>query len=161
MRFLITVLILFPLNANAACQVGTQPVLSCTLSGGRNTLDVCLDGEFLSYAYGKAGKTAELELVSHVKDAGYVPWNGIGRSIYEEASFRNRDVTYTVWFAVDRMAEGNPVSGGVVVLQNEAELASLHCDEGTTTAGFFALSDLMDRMGQCWDYETRVWTTCN
>lgn len=160
MRLLMALLALAPLNAYAACPVGSEVVQTCSLSGGKKVLDVCLLQNSVTYAFGNSGKTPDLHLSTPVTQAGYIPWNGVGRSIYEEVSFVNQGVTYLVWYAVDRMVEAHPVSGGIVVGQGGKELASLICDKNTVITGFGALYDRMTSLGQCWNYQTHAWAGC-
>ena len=161
MRILIALLALMPFGAHAACPVGAEVVQSCTLSGGNKVLDVCMEQGAVTYTFGKTGKNPDLRLRASVLQAGYIPWNGIGRSIYEEVSFANQGVTYLVWYAVDRMIDAHPTSGGIVVSQGDTELARLSCDENTVITGFGALYDKMSALGQCWNYETHAWAGCS
>ncbi len=161
MRILIALLILLPVQALAACPAGTQAIQSCTMGGGKKVLDVCLAGDTLGYSYGKVGRSPDLVLRAHVRNANYVPWNGIGRALYEEVRFYNKDVTYIVWGAVDRLTSGNPVTGGVVVEQNGKTLARLECDPNRASYGFEQVYQQMEALGQCWDHTARSWSSCN
>lgn len=161
MRILIALLALMPLSAHAACQAGSEPVQSCSLSGGNKVLDVCLMQDSMSYSFGKAGEDPDLRLSAPITQAGYVPWNGVGRSIYEEVSFYNQGVTYLVWYAVDRTIDAHPISGGIVVRQGDKQLATMSCDENSVITGFDAVYDRMTTLGHCWAYETHEWVDCN
>jgi len=139
LRILIALLTLLPLGAHAGCPVGPVAILSCTLSAGKMVLDVCLSEDMITFTFGETGENPDLSLQAHVKNADYIPWNGIGRSYYEQVSFHNAEVTYIVWGAVDRLSEDHTVSGGVEVVRGDETLAHLQCDENSAVFGFDAI----------------------
>lgn len=147
--------------AQAACPASGVTVLSCTTQEGRKALDVCIEGADVTYAYGPKGGTPELELAVPVAEIAHVPWNGIGRSIWETTTFDNRGHAYEVFISVDRMAEGQPTSGGVSVLKGGAEVARVTCDPGTDVIGLWAISDAKQATGQCWDNTGFAWGACD
>ena len=154
--------------ALAGCPAGTTPILTCTFEHGAKRVDACQDGTTATYAFGKAGQAPDLTLVTPVADLDYTPWPGVGRSIWEEVSFYNQDITYLLWFNYDKVnaieeaqAAGapDPLTAGISVLRGDGEgLASLECDPGSIDTEMDALSDAKERLGLCWDGET--WGPC-
>lgn len=135
--------------------------MSCTLKDGRKVLDVChLHGE-ARYRYGKKGGQPELELSEWIGDLDYLPWNGIGRSIYEEVAFYNGDFRYAVYSAFDRTQESNyPLSGGIVVTNGDQTVAELFCDPGSVNTAIDTLYEQKKIEGFCWDYDSFSWRLC-
>jgi hypothetical protein len=146
----------------ATCPASTQTVLSCTMSNGKKVLDVCQDGDFASYAFGKRGQRADMRLKVSIGVLEYTPWNGIGRAIYEQVIFRNRDVSYVVWSAFERdPGVVDPLRAGIRVEdRNENSLAELRCDAGSIRAGIDSLYAAKERWNMCWSYEQFNWQTC-
>ena len=63
MRVLFATLIGFAAtSAGAECRAPSQTFLSCTLSNGAKTLDVCFDAASLTYRFGKTGAQPDLTL---------------------------------------------------------------------------------------------------
>lgn len=147
--------------AAAACPTGAEPVLSCTARGGAMALDVCLADQEVSYAYGAAGGAPDLRLHRNIADVSARPWNGIGRSLWEEVTFENAGYAYLVFMSVDRMDPAAQPEGGVIVQQGGNDLARVDCDAGSVTAGFWAVSDAKARAGLCWSPERFAWARCD
>lgn len=146
--------------AQADCPKMTA--FSCDIK--KKALEVCLDGGLVSYAFGPAG-APELELTTRVEQAEYVPWGGVGRSIYEEVTFRNGPYGYLVWTANDRqiLDDTSPakVTGGVIVSKAGKQIAALDCTPFTIENGIDALWEAKERAGQCWSREDFAWASCS
>ncbi|MEM6303282.1 MAG: hypothetical protein AAF744_01085 [Pseudomonadota bacterium] len=142
--------------AAQACEPGLANVVSCKI--GSKALQVCAGSGQASYAYGPTG-APELAITQRLEEVEARAWNGVGRSIWEEIGFRNNEVTYTVWAAIDRLEEGNPMSGGVVVSRGETVLADLQCQAGTAQVSTFAVSEAFQAAGYCWDRAAERYTT--
>ena len=125
-------------------------VVDCAI--GSKQLTVCIGGGEASYAFGPKG-APELAITQPLGQAQGTAWAGVGRSIWEEIIFFSGDVSYAVWHSVDRLTEGNPTSGGVVVTKADQTLADLQCKEGTADVSIFAISDGFAAAGFCWDRE--------
>ncbi len=164
MRFLalLTALASSAASAFAACPAGQTPVFRCTFKAGQKFVDVCQSDSRVTYAYGKTGQSPELQLSVLLRDLKYTPWNGIGRAIYEQIVFRNKDVSYVVWSAFERNPElANPLSAGIVVEdQNEKVLAELQCDQGSIDSGIDGLYQAMEDQNMCWSFEAFEWQGC-
>lgn len=146
--------------AGAACLPDETTVLSCTARNGAKTIDMCMAGGYVRYAFGPRGGAPELTLSVPVRDIEHHPWNGIGRSIWESTTFRNAGHAYEVYISVDRVAENNPTSGGVTVLNSGTPIAQVDCDPGTATITIWAISDAREALGLCWDTSDFRWTAC-
>jgi hypothetical protein len=158
MRALVTALILIPLiplSAQAACRGET--LLSCTINGGK-ALEVCLNGDTLTYAYGPPGRP-ELRLSEPLSNGTYTPWNGIGRAIWESIAFQNDGYIYEVYASFDRLVENTVQEHGVSIFKGDSLVTSLACDPGAVAAPFDGLYDVMQRQGYCWNRDSFVWGT--
>ena len=144
--------------AFAACVPADGTVLSCTAGGGSKALDVCIGGTDISYRYGPRGGTPDLTLRAHVAQVEHQPWPGIGRTIWENTTFRNGSYAYEVHGAFDKFDQTN--SGGVTVYRDGAEIASVSCDPGSVTLGIWAVSDAKRALGICWDPGRQAWGGC-
>lgn len=157
--FLTFLLVTVATAAQAACP--TTEIFSCQVKS--KTVEVCLGAGTVTYTYGRPGKP-ELDLSATVQQAEYTPWAGVGRSIYEEVTFRNGPYAYLVWAALDRhvLDEKNPekISGGVLVFKNEAEIASLSCKPFTIRNNIDALYEAKTAAGQCYVREDGAWGAC-
>lgn len=144
--------------AFAACVPEGGTVLSCTAGGGAKSLDVCISGSDITYRYGPRGGAAELTLRAHVAQVEHQPWPGIGRAIWENTTFRNGSYAYEVHAGFDKIDQTD--SGGVTVFRGGAEIASVSCDPGSVTTGFWAVSDAKKAHGLCWDLNSHGWGGC-
>ncbi len=156
MRRVLTALCLCaPLPAFADC--ADLSVMTCSLSGGAKTLQVCQAGDAVAYSFGPAGGAPELALTEPLASGTYTPWNGIGRAIWETVGFRSEGFTYEVWSSFDRLEETAQVEGGVNVYKGDDLQASLTCDPGSVEAGFDSLFPVMEAQGFCWNRDTYAW----
>ena len=112
--------ILLPGPALADCAEDT--FVSCTIKG--KPLDVCVQGDRVTYAYGRAG-ARELELSEPLSALTLQPWSGVGRSIWEGLSFRNAGYTYEAYLSFDRLNPDGAMEGGVSVLKGDDLVAQL------------------------------------
>lgn len=124
--------------ARADCPVGADVFMTCTFSNGAKRLETCRGDGLASYWFGKSDGRAELALTAQAGEFSYTPWPGVSRTIWEELSFQNNGVTYTVQGAHERIwpesqdAEVTVITtGGVIVSQNGTDLARLTCDPGS------------------------------
>ncbi len=153
MRLLIAALLL-PLPAAAACN-GTT-LISCTIKG-TDTLEVCLSGDDLTYAYGPKGAAPDLTLREPLARGTYTPWNGIGRSMWDSITFTNGEYTYEVYASFDRLDENAITEQGVSILKNGNFVTTLTCDPARGMTLFDNLSDQMGARGYCWNRDSFVW----
>lgn len=152
---------LLAVPAQAQCTGAAAPLFHCTTGGGAKTLSVCLQGTVAVYRFGETGRMPDLTLARRVEDVGMKPWNGIGRTLWEEVSFSNGGTDYLVSYAVERMPEGPPPAGRVIVGQGDSELADIACDTGSLSAyDFYPLFEAKQAMGQSWCMETQSWGGC-
>ena len=132
--------LMVPGFASAGCAVGETEFVSCTLKDGKKKLETCRGEARASYWFGSPAGKADLALTVQDTQFEHTPWSGMGATIWEELAFRNSDVTYTVFGAIDRFypeEEGGEVevfvSAGIVVSQAGKELARLECDPGSVS----------------------------
>jgi len=147
------------------CFGAGDPLFHCTVKGGAKSVDVCLQHSVAYYRFGPVEGPAEMLLAQPVNNIHLWPWNGIGRTIYEEAGFNNGALDYTVHYAIDRIPEAgeikSTVSGGVTVNKGDQTMAQLSCDEGSLTVNdIYPLYEAKQAAGQCWDREAFQWGPC-
>ena len=141
------------------------PLFHCTVTGGAKSVDLCLQDDVAYYRFGPVNAAAEMLLARPVGEVHMIPWNGIGRTIYEEAGFNNGVFDYTVYYAIDRIPEGGEVtaeiSGGVTVIKADQTMAQMTCDAGSVTINdVYPLYEAKTAAGQCWDREAFQWGPC-
>ena len=146
-----------PATAQEGCFGAGVPLFHCQAGG--KTLDLCLQGEVMLYRFGPRGQAAELLLARHVIGVGMVPWNGIGRYLWEEVTVYNGTFDYTVHYSIDRLAQGAPVvTGGVTVTEGDRTLADLSCDAGSVSiSDLYPVFEAKEAGGQCWDTGAFEW----
>lgn len=119
--------------------------MSCMFDNGK-AVEVCTDGNFVEYAFGYPNQRPELAVtLAFQEGAEMVPWNGVGRTIWEAIRLTNNDVVYEVYGGFDKQAsvewdpatDPNPTFGGIVVEDFAGnELAHLRCTPGTVDYGY-------------------------
>lgn len=149
-------LLLFLLTAPAHAACPGDTVSSCRI--GAKVLEVCHAEGALTYAFGPEGRP-ELTIAQPLDTAAYTPWPGIGRAIWDSLTFTNQGTTYEVWTSFDRMDEAAQLEGGVNLLEGETVLATLACDRGSVSTSLDMVSELKAGIGQCWDFDAKVWTS--
>ncbi len=150
--------VLLPLPAFADCD-GTT-LVSCTVNGA-NQLEVCLNGDDLTYAYGPIGQAPDLALREPLANGTYTPWNGIGRSLWDSIRFTNADHTYEVIASFDRLDENAVTEIGVAILKGGDVIGNLNCDPAPGQTLFDSLFDEMTTRGYCWNRVDEIWArTC-
>ncbi|MBY6118844.1 hypothetical protein [Mameliella alba] len=139
--------------AVADCSTSESTFVQCRIAGSTKILEVCAEQDAAVYRFGPAGRP-EMELFEPYAMLDYQPWPGVGRDIWEEASFRNEEYRYTVFAGVERQVGDTETSqrfGGVTVSRDGKDLARLECDPDTVTFGFgTGLSDGKSRAGYRW-----------
>ena len=141
------------------------PLFHCTVRGGEKAVDLCLQGDVAYYRFGPPRGVAEMLLARPVGEVHMIPWNGIGRTIHEEAGFLNGPFKYSVHYAIDRVPQAGEIkvttSGGVTILDGDQFVAQLRCDEGSVSvADVYPLYEAKEAAGQCWDREAFRWGRC-
>ena len=134
-------------------------ILSCTAKGGTRALEICLEGDAFTYAYGPVGRAPELTLREPLTNGTLYPWQGFGRAISETIGFWNGPFRYDVSYSVDRLDENHPSEGSVAVMRDRTEIAYITCDPGSAELGLFAAQDGMAALGLCWSKDAEGWTT--
>ncbi|NVK46600.1 MAG: hypothetical protein HWE33_09890 [Rhodobacteraceae bacterium] len=137
-------------------QAQDEPLFHCQFDNGKEvTLRTFEDG--VSYVFGRPKTKPELFLTRTYDEIAVTPWNGVGRSIWEDLEFQNADVTYRIWGNFDRMTEAHEITGGILVERGEEDLARLECLPGTVIYTPFSFSDAYEAAGYCWDFDDSQW----
>ncbi|MEL6683990.1 MAG: hypothetical protein AAFN63_01135 [Pseudomonadota bacterium] len=150
--------------AHADCGPQQQTFMSCQIEGQSEHVSVCFDDDVAEYVFGPEGQP-ELSLSEPVQTLSYTPWPGVGRSIWEDVTFRNGAYTYTVFGGFDRMFgdeteedHAQPFFGGVHVRRGDVSVAELTCDRTTVDFAWGGgLWDAKQAAGMTWNFETRQW----
>lgn len=141
----------------AAPALAEVPVFSCAI--GPNVLRVTADAQSVSYAFGPP-EAPELSLSNPLDGNGFMPWPGIGRTIFESIAFTNEGFSYVVYWSLDRLDPDSVLEGGVTISGGGDVETTLLCDPGSVDAPFFTLGDHFAQEGLCLDPETRRWGVC-
>lgn len=112
-----------------AAPCGDEQVLFHCYTTTHKEVRVCDRGTTLEYLFRSPGLAPELLLPVPRKQAVVGSWSGIGRSMDTSLAFPNGDVTYTVFWSVDRLDEEHPVEAGVAVERNGKQIARVLCQE--------------------------------
>ncbi|WP_306043427.1 MULTISPECIES: hypothetical protein, partial [unclassified Mameliella] len=154
--FMFRCLSLFLLAAGpvvADCSTPDATFVQCRIEASTKILEVCAEQDAAVYRFGLPGRP-EMELFEPYAMLDYQPWPGVGRDIWEEASFYNEEYRYTAFAGAERQvgtAETTQLFGGVIVSKDGEELARLDCDPDTVTFGFgTGLSEGKSRAGYSW-----------
>lgn len=132
-------------HADGFCPTASTEVFSCTFKGGAKAVSVCLaDGDARAiYGFYKTAGGVEKEITRPVAEMTATPWNGIGNFISESVTFEaGGGYAYEVWWGAER-SNDTEVEGGILVLENGAQIAALNCDGGSVDS---TLSTLVERI---------------
>lgn len=151
----------------AGCDSPKTTFMSCTFNAGQKQVSVCLKGEDVIYAFGKAGARPDLTLSTSLLDLDFTPWPGVSTP-FETAVFSNGAVNYSVTagqsyiYPEDENEDIRPRPwGDIEVIENGETIATLICDEGSTVYNWDSkVGDAKRAIGQCWDFDTRQWRAC-
>jgi len=142
-------------------------IQSCTFNDGAKTVTVCLEPNDVTYAFGQTGGVPELALDVPIVDVDYVPWPGVGNSIWESIRFYNGEATYVVTAGFQKLQEDqdepDPPFGAVEVYINNELAADLVCDAGSVEWAGFGTDGIYGaktEAGQCYDHGEGEWITC-
>lgn len=153
---LMSLALLAPTAAQAACP--GEVIFSCPIKSRH--LEVCIEAGDAVYRFG-APDRPDLTIRDSLATVEFQPWPGIGRTIWQSVRFRNADVTYEVWSAIEKpldpTSEDPDWAGGVTVTQGDATLAELTCSAPPDPPFLDALFDAKVAAGQCWNFDAGAW----
>lgn len=156
MRAFCLLLTLLAAPAMADCPNESE-VFACEING--KPLQICHWKGALIYNFGPRAKP-ELSIAEPLETVAFTPWPGVGRYMWETVDFRNGRFTYRVYTSVERGPEATTgLTGAVTVFEWETEIAYLECDAGTPTTSLDVLYGLKQSIGQCWDFDSKSWST--
>ena len=126
---LITLLLvyLFSTQLHAKCVKDSQTLFFCKIQKSGKLLEVCDAGKTIQYSFGKPRKKPELSLALPRNKVSTYQWAGVGRYEHYSVMIPNGDTTYTVFWGVDKLAEGFPEEAGVTVEIKGREVARILC----------------------------------
>lgn len=141
-----------------ACLGAGTPLFYCTFDGGQKEVRLCLQAGVVLYSFGKSGRTSDMVLGRAVEGVEMTPWNGVGRSIWEEVRIYNNIYSYILSYAIDRTGE-MPVDARLIVAEGEdAQLAELVCDAGSVSrSDFYPIYEAKEAAGQLYCADTYSW----
>lgn len=162
---LVALLACLPAQAIATCADTATPIFTCTLKQATKQVEVCLQNDGFSYAYGSPGQAPELTLTALITDGVYRPWSGFGRSIWESLTLRNNEYAYEVGMSFDKIISvegGDSLSGGIDVQKHQPGgkveyLVYLECDKGSLSFNTDLVYQAYEDAGLCWDYSDFHW----
>jgi hypothetical protein len=104
----------------------TNKVLFACRTGQGKQIKLLDQGATLQYSFGSIAKSEIVLTVPREKASTY-QWAGVGRSMYYSINIPNRNTTYRVFWSVDRLVQGQPVTAGVDVEINDKHAATVQC----------------------------------
>ncbi len=114
------------------CTTGETVLLSCTVEEGARTLNLCLAGDTLQYAFGPTGGAPTLEMTRIFEDVAYTPFEGTGATIYEHVTLYNGNYGYEMFTSSRlRIDPDATAEGGIIVRLPNGDTQTLTCDAGT------------------------------
>ncbi|MBL9052484.1 MAG: hypothetical protein JNN02_02035 [Tabrizicola sp.] len=141
----------------AADCAGDEEVFTCQI--GAKSLEICHQGDDLTYAFGPKG-APDLTITESLTTVNFIPWPGVSSSIWETVAFQNAGYVYEVWTSVERDPEATEGRhGGIRVLQGEETVAELECDRDTPSSSLDGIFELKESVGLCWEFGSQSWKT--
>ena len=120
------------LAAARPCTSDETILLSCTVEEGARTLNLCLAGQTLHYAFGPTGGTPTLEMTRDFEDVQYTPFAGTGATIYENVTLFNGNYGYEMFTSSRLRIEPDAIAdGGIIVRLPDGDTQTLSCDTDT------------------------------
>ena len=157
----VLILMTLPGWAAAGCFGAGQPLFHCTFKGGKSEVNICIQNDIVTYAYGAKGALPDMLLAQHAFDVDMHPWPGMGRYYWESMTLHNVSHSYGVSFSVDKLSPNAPVEAALRVYQGKKQLAELTCDRGSVfQPSFQPLANQKSASGQCWNPQVSSWVFC-
>ncbi len=141
---------------SAGPALAQDALFSCQFANGKAAA-LTADESGVTYTFGLPGKAPELVLRRGYADIRVRPWNGVGRSIWEDLTLTNAGYSYVLWGSADRMEENAPMEAGVIVEQGGEEIARLDCLSESLSYAVFSFADAYEAAGYCWNFDTQSW----
>jgi hypothetical protein len=125
------------LASNSPTDQVSKVLFACRTAQGKE-IKLLDQGQSLRYSF---GPITQPEIVLNVprEQASTYQWAGVGRSMYYSVNVPNKDTTYRVFWSVDRLVEGQPVSAGVDVEINDKYAATVQCIDKNITNGLIGV----------------------
>jgi hypothetical protein len=101
-------------------------LFSCATDNGKEILLYQTD-ETIDYSFGDPGTKPELDLKVPRDQASTWQWKGVGRAMTYAVDVPNGNVSYSVFWSVDRLSETKAVEAGVRVHGDRKTLATVYC----------------------------------
>lgn len=134
-------------SAGEFCELDGSEMFSCTFNNGAKAVEVCdaywLDGDMASYGFFKRGGDIEKEIVTDKASLIYDEGTGMGGMMSESVTFQaGGGYAYEVFWWAEQGDDA--LNGGINVLQNGDEIASLSCDDGSVRHEFTELFGMIE-----------------
>ena len=118
----------FLLSTSLASSLTSQPIqiLFHCKTEQQKQVSVFKQGSNLIYQYGDSLDVPELHLVQAEQTVEQRPWAGVGHSMWNYITFKNKGYSYTVGSRYNRM-EGKIEFAGVTVTKEGKTVANIGC----------------------------------
>lgn len=146
--FLTAALIALASPAAADCPAGAEPFVSCVIKEDALQMEACFNATEFSFEFGRFASPPDVSVTLPLSEVAVQPWNGMGSSYSEAASFTHAGITYSLWWSADRMTDEHPITGGVTLTEDGTELSSLTCAVEPEIGGLWVLPDAKDALGK-------------
>ncbi|MEJ6401358.1 lysozyme inhibitor LprI family protein [Yoonia sp. 2307UL14-13] len=121
-----------PAQVAEACGRDDSLLMYCTVEGGARTLNLCLSGEVITYAFGPTNGAPTLEMIRDFQDVEYDPSVDEDGTIREQVTLFNGNYGYEMF--TESRQRVDPVAiaeGGIIVRLPDGQTQTLICDAGT------------------------------
>lgn len=127
--------------AAADCPAGSGPFVSCLIIESASQMQACFNDTEFTFELGPFASPPDVSVTLPLQKVAIQPWNGMGGSYTEAASFTHAGITYSVWWAADRMTDAHLITGGVTMSDGGEELTALTCAVEPQIGGLWGLPD--------------------
>ena len=118
--------------AQPACGPDQTVLMYCTVEDGARTLNLCLSGDTINYAFGPTGGAPTLEMTRVYEDVAYAPSIHQSGAIHEHVTLFNGNYGYEMFTSSRLRTDPDAIAeGGIIVRLPDGQTQTLTCDAGT------------------------------
>ena len=118
---------LYSTSLFAECNQKDKTLFFCEIEKSEKILEICDQGETISYSFGKKNQKPELSLNVSRKDVSTYQGGSIGASESYSITIPHGNTKYSVFWHVDKLVKEFPETSGVIVEIKRKEVANLQC----------------------------------
>ncbi len=103
-----------------------RTIFLCATSDGKH-IELNDLGKTIQYSFGEPGVTPELELRVPRSQVANYQWSGFGRNMTYSVTVPNGNVSYRVFWSLDKLDKSHTPESGVEVIENDTSIATVNC----------------------------------